>query len=58
MGLWVFVFGYGGVLKHLLNASSMDAYYSPVAWTMAIGINAFGLILNVIGAFGLFRQNP
>ena len=57
MGPWLVVFGYGGVLKHLLNASSMDDYYSPAAWTMAIGINAFGLILNIMGAFGLFREN-
>ncbi len=58
MGLAILVFGYGGIIKHLLNyPGGLDAYSSMTAYILAIGINVFGLVLNVIAVSGKFR-NP
>jgi len=48
--------GYGGVVKHILNYfNDLTLYSSTVAWAFALGINLFGLILNVMAAAGLYR---
>lgn len=57
MGLWVLVFGYGGVALHVLNASNLDLYHSTFSWAAAIGINAFGLILNAYAVLGRFKRD-
>jgi hypothetical protein len=54
MGLSIVVFGYGGIVKHLLNyPGGLDVYSSMTAYVIAIGINVFGLVLNVIAAAGV-----
>lgn len=48
--------GYGGVVKHILNYfNDLTLYSSTVAWAFALGINLFGLVLNVMAAAGLYR---
>jgi len=57
MGLAIVVFGYGGIIKHLLNyPGGLDHYVSMTAFVLAIGINVFGLVLNVIAAVGKFES--
>ena len=57
MGLAIAVFGYGGIIKHLLNyPGSLDHYASMTAYILAIGINVYGLILNVMAAAGKFER--
>ena len=57
MGLCVLIFGYGGVVKHVTGylKSGPAGYGSGPAWALAVGINAFGLVLNVMAAAGFFR---
>lgn len=51
------VFGYGGVVKHILNLISDPSLYSSIwAWGAAVGINLFGVILNLIAAAGWFKN--
>ncbi|MBN1572253.1 MAG: hypothetical protein JW984_03535 [Deltaproteobacteria bacterium] len=51
------VFGYGGVVKHILNLISDPSLYSSIwAWGAAVGINLFGLILNFIAVGGWFKN--
>ena len=52
----VFLLGYGGVITHLLNIGHMELYQSVWTWVLAIGINAFGLVLNLVAAFGWFAR--
>jgi hypothetical protein len=48
--------GYGGVVKHIINYfSNLEIYSSIAAWACALGINLFGLVLNVMAAAGLYR---
>ncbi len=48
--------GYGGVVKHIINFfQDLTLYSSTVAWAFALGINLFGLVLNVMAAAGLYR---
>ena len=56
MGAAVLVFGYGGVVKHILNAAGghMDLYSSQAAFVLAVGINVFGLIWNIWAVSGKF----
>jgi hypothetical protein len=50
----VILFGYGGVIVHLLNANQLELYQSVWTWTAAIVINGFGLLLNLTAAIGWF----
>ncbi|TAL32655.1 MAG: hypothetical protein EPN93_15845 [Spirochaetes bacterium] len=51
------VFGYGGIVVHILNyPGNLHLYASTAAWAAAIGINAAGLVLNFLGASGLFLK--
>ena len=56
MGASVVLLGYGGVLTHLLNIGHLDLYQSVWTWAGAIGINGFGLVLNLLAAFGRFAR--
>ena len=56
MGASVVLLGYGGVIKHLLNIGHLELYQSTLTWTAAIGINGFGLVLNLAAAFGRFAR--
>ncbi len=51
----IFALGYGGVYKHVLNLfGNLPLYYSVWAWAGALGINLFGVILNISAAAGRF----
>ena len=55
MLLSIVVFGYGGIVKHLLNyPDGLGIYSSMTAYVLAIGINVFGLALNALAAAGRF----
>lgn len=56
MGASVALLGYGGVITHLLNFGQMDLYQSTWTWAAAIGINGFGLLLNLAAAGGWFTR--
>lgn len=56
MGTSVVLLGYGGVITHLLNIGHMELYQSIWTWMAAIGINAFGMLLNLAAACGWFAS--
>ena len=56
MGASVVLLGYGGVITHLLNIGHMELYQSIWTWSAAIGINGFGLALNLAAALGWFER--
>ena len=56
MGVSVVLLGYGGVVTHLLNIGHLDLYQSVWTWAGAIGINGFGLALNLTAALGWFAR--
>ena len=56
MAIAVVLAGYGGVIVHLLNAGHLELYHSVWTWAGAIGVNSFGLVLNVIAALGWFSR--
>jgi len=57
MGLAIVALGYGGVVTHIINIFTQPQVYSSiVSWALAIGINLFGLTLNVIAASGKFKR--
>lgn len=52
------LFGGGGVIGNIdryLN-SGLAEYASFAAWAVAVAINLFGTVLNVIAALGWFRR--
>lgn len=57
MAFFVISGGYGGILIHLINYSSDSSQYASFpAWIVAVGINSYGLILNVLAALGRFER--
>jgi hypothetical protein len=56
MAASVIVFGYGGVVVHLLNIGLLDLYQSVWTWAAAIGTNGFGLVLNLAAASGWYSR--
>ena len=58
MILAIAVYGYGGIYLHVANvmAGGMHMYSSSLALVLAIGINVFGLILNIIAVAGWFAR--
>lgn len=52
----VLALGYGGVINHLLNINEPQLYHSTTAWAFAIGINLFGLCLNLMAALGKYDR--
>lgn len=57
MAVAIVVLGYGGVLTHLLNFGHLELYQSVWTWAGAIGVNSFGLVLNLLAVFGRFQRN-
>ncbi len=57
MGISVLMLGYGGIVVHLMNVTHRDLYQSVWTWVGAIGINAFGLVLNAKAALGQFKHS-
>ncbi|MBN1690324.1 MAG: hypothetical protein JW901_04825 [Dehalococcoidia bacterium] len=56
MGVAIIVIGYGGVVTHIINIFTQPQLYSSiVSWALAVGINLFGLVLNIIAASGKFK---
>ena len=58
MAIAVVLAGYGGVIAHLLNIGHLELYQSVWTWAGAIGVNSFGLVLNLMAAFGWFVRTP
>jgi hypothetical protein len=57
MGVAVIVMGYGGVVTHIINIFTQPQVYSSmVAWAAAVGINLFGIVLNIIAVSGKFKR--
>jgi hypothetical protein len=52
------VYGYGGLVKHFINIShtGLALYSSAASWALAVAINGFGLVLNLMAVAGWFRQ--
>jgi len=56
MGIAILVMGYGGVVTHIINIFTQPQLYSSiVSWAAAVGINLFGLVLNIIAVSGKFK---
>lgn len=56
MVISILVFGYSGIIKHVISFSQEpDLYYSLHSALLAIGINLFGLLLNLIAVFKRFK---
>ena len=53
----IFMLGYSGVLAHLLNIGHLKLYQSVWTWAGAIGVNSFGLVLNLTAALGGYTRN-
>jgi hypothetical protein len=57
MGFAILVMGYGGVVTHIINIFTQPQVYSSIlAWGAAVGINLFGLVLNIIAVLGKFKR--
>lgn len=57
MGLALVIFIYGGIIKHIISlAQNPELYYSTTSGLLAIGINIFGWVLNLIAALGKFSK--
>ena len=58
MGIAVVVFGGGGVLANILRYmdSGLDQYASFTTYVIAVSINIFGTIWNIIAGLGLFSS--
>ncbi len=56
MGVAAVYFGCFGIVIHIINIFSQpELYSSMLAWALAVAINLFGLVWNVIAAFGKFE---
>jgi hypothetical protein len=52
----ILVIGYGGIVVHFINIFTQpQIYQSILAWAIAVGINIFGLVLNLIAALGKYK---
>lgn len=51
------LFGGGGVIANITRFldSGLENYASGTAWAVAVGINLFGTILNIIALLGYFK---
>ena len=53
----ILVMGYGGVVTHIINIFTQPQVYSSIiGWAAAVGINLFGLVLNIIAFSGKFKR--
>jgi hypothetical protein len=56
MAVSVILFGYGGVIVHILNMGHLELYQSVWTWVGAIVINGFGLWLNLTATWGWYAR--
>ena len=49
MAIFVVIGAWMGIASHILRGYSPNGYFSRGSWCLAIGVNLFGLVLNVIG---------
>lgn len=57
MGVAVVLMGYGGVFQHFYKIMhTPELYCCTAAMIIGPGINVFGLILNLMAAFGRFEE--
>jgi len=57
MGVAIIVMGYGGVVTHIINIFTQPQVYTSIlSWAAAVGINLFGLALNIIAVSGKFKR--
>jgi len=57
MGVAIIVIGYGGVVTHIINIFTQPQLYSSfMSWALAVGINLFGLVLNIIAVSGKYKM--
>jgi hypothetical protein len=56
----IILFGGGGVIGNVLRFidSGLENYASVGWFVLAVAINSYGSVLNVIAAVGLFRKEP
>ncbi len=55
MALSLLIFGWGGIMVHLINyLKDPGLYASFMAWGLAVGINVFGIGLSLIALSGRF----
>lgn len=54
----IIAYGYGGIVVHLFNyAHDPRMYVSFLAWLLAVGINVYGLGLNLLAVSGRFTHD-
>ncbi|MBU2646343.1 hypothetical protein KKI24_16670 [bacterium] len=59
MLLFVLVIGYSGFINHfIIYTRQPEVYASFLAWFSAVGINFFGLLLNLVAVSGGFEVSP
>ena len=57
MGVAVVLMGYGGVFQHIFKImNTPELYCCTAAMIIGPGINVFGLVLNLMAAFGKFEK--
>ena len=58
MAFFLISIGYSGIIKHfIVYAQQPETYSSQLAWSLAIGINLFGFLLNALAVSGMFKTN-
>lgn len=56
MAISILIFGYSGILKHIINFSQEpELYYSFFVLIIAVVINVFGLFLNLLAVLKNFH---
>jgi hypothetical protein len=58
MAIAIVPFGIGGVLMNILNYAQhgLRDYSSFAIWLIAVGINSYGTIWNIVAALGMFER--
>ena len=55
MALFLFLIGYVGIIRHCIGyARTPELYTSGLSWFVAVAINLFGTLLNLLAATGRF----
>lgn len=56
MSVSILIFGFSGVVKHIVSFNQEpELYYSIYAMFVAVGINTFGVMLNLVSVFKKFK---
>lgn len=58
MAIAVLGFGYGGVVVNILNYfnTGVEGYLSFTAWLLALVINSYGTLWNIMAMLGLYKR--